>query len=390
MSAPADIACDIAIVGGGLAGGLAALALAKRRPDLDVRLVEGGAIGGNHVWSWFDSDIAPQHRSILEPLAAHHWDDYDIIFPAHRRTLTTGYNSTSGTALNVAVRTALAEACIVGAKAVVLEPDRLVLADQRSIAARHVLDARGSGDFSMLDCGWQKFLGQRLTVAGGHGLARPIVMDATVEQLDGYRFVYCLPFDAETVFVEDTYYADTRDLDPPLLRQRIADYAAAKGWQVTSIDGEEMGALPVVMGGDFEQLWPADDGIARIGVQICYEIIFSGQVVDRANRPQFIFNPSNDAWFGSWGPPQHLAQARLRAIEEGLPVIRATPTGISAVIDAQGRVRESLPMGVAGRIDTRLPPPHEPTLFARYGNILPLLFAGLLLAFAIASGRARR
>lgn len=267
MSAPADIRCDIAIVGGGLAGGLAALALAKRRPDLDVRLVEGGAIGGNHVWSWFDSDIAPEHRWILEPLEAHHWDDYDIIFPAHRRTLKTGYNSTSGTALNAAVRTALAEGRIIGVKAAALEPVRLVLTDQRSIAARHVLDARGSGDFSMLDCGWQKFLGQRLTVAGGHGLARPIVMDATVDQLDGYRFVYCLPFDAETVFVEDTYYADTREVDPPRLRQRIADYAAAKGWQVTAIDGEEMGALPVVMGGDFEQLWPADDGIARIGVR---------------------------------------------------------------------------------------------------------------------------
>ena len=128
----------------------------------------------------------------------------------------------------------------------------------------------------------------------------------------------------------------------------------------------------------------------KVGVQICYEIIFSGQVVDRADRPAFIFNPSNDAWFGSWGPPQHLAQARLRAIEEGLPVIRATPTGISAVIDADGRVVESLPMGVAGRIDTRLPPPHKPTLFARHGNILPLLFAGLLLVLAIASARARR
>jgi apolipoprotein N-acyltransferase len=128
----------------------------------------------------------------------------------------------------------------------------------------------------------------------------------------------------------------------------------------------------------------------KVGVQVCYEIIFSGQVVDRANRPAFIFNPSNDAWFGSWGPPQHLAQARLRAIEEGLPVIRATPTGISAVIDADGRIFDSLPMGVADRIDTRLPPPHAPTLFARYGNILPLIFAGLLLAFAIASARRRR
>lgn len=126
------------------------------------------------------------------------------------------------------------------------------------------------------------------------------------------------------------------------------------------------------------------------GIQICYEIIFSGQVVDRANRPQFIFNPSNDAWFGSWGPPQHLAQARLRAIEEGLPVIRSTPTGISAIIDADGRIVDSLPMGVAGRIEGRLPAPHAPTLFARFGNILGLIFAGLLFALAIASARLRR
>ena len=128
----------------------------------------------------------------------------------------------------------------------------------------------------------------------------------------------------------------------------------------------------------------------RAGLQICYEIIFSGQVVDRAHRPDFIFNPSNDAWFGAWGPPQHLAQARLRAIEEGLPVVRATPTGISAVIDADGRIRESLPMHAAGRIDTVLPPAHAPTLFARYGNILPVGFALLLLAAAIAFRRRGR
>ena len=128
----------------------------------------------------------------------------------------------------------------------------------------------------------------------------------------------------------------------------------------------------------------------RAGLQICYEIIFSGQVVDRDHRPDFIFNPSNDAWFGGWGPPQHLAQARLRAIEEGLPVVRATPTGISAVIDADGRIRESLPMHAAGRIDTVVPAAHAPTLFARYGNMLPVGFALLLLAAAIAFRRRGR
>jgi apolipoprotein N-acyltransferase len=128
----------------------------------------------------------------------------------------------------------------------------------------------------------------------------------------------------------------------------------------------------------------------RAGLQICYEIIFSGQVVDRDHRPDFIFNPSNDAWFGSWGPPQHLAQARLRAIEEGLPVIRATPTGISAVIDADGRIVESLPMHKAGRIDTTVPTVRAPTLFARSGNSLPVGFALLLLALAIAFRRSGR
>ena len=131
-------------------------------------------------------------------------------------------------------------------------------------------------------------------------------------------------------------------------------------------------------------------GFGRMGVQICYEIIFSGHVIDRHNRPDFLFNPSNDAWFGAWGPPQHLAQARLRAIEERIPVIRSTPTGISAVIDADGNLLHSLPYRKAGYIQTRLPPPHPPTLFARYGNILSLGFAFFLGALGIALGRFRR
>jgi apolipoprotein N-acyltransferase len=113
-------------------------------------------------------------------------------------------------------------------------------------------------------------------------------------------------------------------------------------------------------------------------------------VVDRANRPDFIFAPSNDAWFGAWGPPQHFAQARLRAIEEGLPVIRSTPTGISGVIDAQGRVVARLPQHEEGVIDTRLPAAAAPTLFARFGNLLPLAFALLLVAGAIAVRRKTR
>jgi apolipoprotein N-acyltransferase len=132
------------------------------------------------------------------------------------------------------------------------------------------------------------------------------------------------------------------------------------------------------------------EGWGTAGFQLCYEIIFSGHVVDRQHRPDFIFNPSNDAWFGRWGPPQHLAQARLRAAEEGLPVIRSTPTGISALIGAHGEVIDSIPWGKAGIIWAELPPPASPTLFARLGNIIPLALGFLLLIGAIALDRRAR
>lgn len=127
----------------------------------------------------------------------------------------------------------------------------------------------------------------------------------------------------------------------------------------------------------------------RAGMQICYEIVFSGEVADRGSRPDYIFNPSNDGWFGSWGPPQHLAQARMRAAEEGLPVLRSTTTGISAVIDSRGVVREHIGRHIAGRIDTLVPPPGEVTPFARLGHWLTLLW-GIALGLASLVAMRRR
>ena len=123
------------------------------------------------------------------------------------------------------------------------------------------------------------------------------------------------------------------------------------------------------------------------GMLLCYEVIFSGEVTQRGKRPDFLFNPSNDGWYGAWGPPQHLAQARLRAIEEGLPVLRSTTTGISAVIDAEGTVVQAVPFGKAGRLDGMMPPPKPPTLFAQLGNMLALGWAAALLALSAVASR---
>jgi apolipoprotein N-acyltransferase len=131
-------------------------------------------------------------------------------------------------------------------------------------------------------------------------------------------------------------------------------------------------------------------GFGKIGLLICYEVIFSGATVDPADRPDFLFNPSNDAWFGDLGPPAHLAQAQLRAIEEGLPMMRATPTGISAIIAADGRILASIPLHKAGAIELPIPPRFAPTPFSRFGNWMVLVVSALLLLTAIAIRRRAR
>ncbi|MFV2093036.1 MAG: apolipoprotein N-acyltransferase, partial [Hyphomicrobiales bacterium] len=110
-------------------------------------------------------------------------------------------------------------------------------------------------------------------------------------------------------------------------------------------------------------------GVPLLAASICYEIIFSGHIATPNDRPGWILNVTNDAWFGdSPGPYQHLAQARLRAVEQGLPLVRAANTGISAIIDPYGRLVKQLPLGVRGVIDAKLPAALPATVFARIGS----------------------
>ncbi len=120
---------------------------------------------------------------------------------------------------------------------------------------------------------------------------------------------------------------------------------------------------------------------------ICYEIGFPGQIVDPGNRPEWIVNVTNDGWFGKTaGPYQHLAQARFRAIEQGLPVIRAANTGISAIIDPTGNIIDSLELGTAGVIQARLPARLATTVYARFGELAAILqIVGMLIILAALS-----
>lgn len=131
------------------------------------------------------------------------------------------------------------------------------------------------------------------------------------------------------------------------------------------------------------------DGAPPVSVLICYEAIFPGGAVDPAERPGWLLNATNDAWFGRWsGPHQHLAIARLRAVEQGLPMVRAANTGISTVIDSAGRIVASLGIGVTGSLDAPLPSALAPTLFEITGD-LPLILMVVSLTIFAAYGRFR-
>ncbi|MBO9671539.1 MAG: lycopene beta-cyclase CrtY, partial [Sphingobium sp.] len=261
---------DIAIAGGGLAGGLIALALRARRPDLRVVLIESGdTAGGNHIWSCFENDVALADRWLIEPLIVHGWGSHEVRFPGFERILSGGYASLSSERLDAALRDALPPGdLLLGAQVTGLTPTRVTLADGQTFDAGGVIDCRGPGDMTALDLGWQKFVGMSLKTDAPHGLTHPIIMDATVDQAEGYRFVYVLPFSASELFIEDTYYTVGPELAVNALKARIADYAAAQGWTGTPGDRVETGVLPVCMGGDFERYWrTSPHGVAKAGLR---------------------------------------------------------------------------------------------------------------------------
>lgn len=245
----------LVIAGGGLSGCLVALALARLRPEVDFLLVEQGeTFGGNHVWSFFDSDVAAEHRWLVEPFVAKRWEGYDVRFPGRARTLATGYNSARSALLDAHMRAAL-------------RPDQYRLGATVP-EAEIAIDARGAAaaDFSGLELGWQKFVGREFRLAATHGLTRPLVMDACVDQADGYRFVYCLPFAEDRLLIEDTYYSTTPDMDVARASDNIQSYAAERGWKIEAQLAEEKGALPLPLRGTFGNIGPETGGIARIGL----------------------------------------------------------------------------------------------------------------------------
>lgn len=269
MSPAAPVRADVVLVGGGLANGLIALRLKALRPELKIILLERErTIGGQHTWCHFQTDVEPGARGWLRPLIAHRWDGYEVRFPGYGRRLTTPYLAITSEGLHRAVSAVLGADAWLGVSVRDLTDRRVKLADGRTLEGRAVIDGRGPRKSRQLVLGWQKFVGQEVVTAEPHGLTQPIVMDATVDQLDGYRFLYVLPLGRDRLLIEDTRYADGPALDRPALRAAIADYAAGQGWTIKGVVREEEGILPIALGGDIDAYWrEAKHGLPEVGLR---------------------------------------------------------------------------------------------------------------------------
>lgn len=242
---------DLLLVGGGLANGLLALRLSRSRPELDVRIVEAAdRLGGAHTWSFFERDLTPEQQAWIAPLIVHRWPGYAVHFPGGNRRLSSGYASVTATRFDAVIQAALPGRIQFNAAVETVSPTQVTLADGTPLRARVVIDGRGPTATPDLMLGFQKFVGLEVRLTQPHGLAEPVIMDATVDQAEGYRFLYVLPFDARTLLIEDTRYTDGDDLDRATLRQGVLDYAAQRGWTVETVLREEEGVLPIALDGD--------------------------------------------------------------------------------------------------------------------------------------------
>ena len=222
---------DVIIVGGGLAGGLLALRLREKRPEVRFLLLERSShLGGDHTWSFHSSDFEPEQVAWLKQLVKKSWPRVSVEFPGFERTLEGGYHSISSSRFDTLIRARLGQAVVMDCPVRDVEREEVVLKDGTRLESSCVIDARGwvSQEVEPGRSGYQKFVGWDVRFSAPHGIKHPVLMDATCPQRDGYRFLYLLPWDDRRMLVEDTRYSDHPGVDEARIGEDIKTYIEAR------------------------------------------------------------------------------------------------------------------------------------------------------------------
>jgi lycopene beta-cyclase len=244
------------LVGAGLASALIAQRLSGRGEAPKILMLEGSdAPFGEHTWSFHISDLAAEDLAWINPLVAHRWTGQSVRFQGYCRDLNSGYACLTSASVAHGMADLSNLTIETGASVATLSADRVMLSDGTVITADCVIDARGFTSSPALVLGHQKFVGLEVETTAPHGLVNPIIMDASVDQRDGYRFVYVLPFSPTRILIEDTRYSDGDALDLQALTNDISAYAETQNWSVARVVRIEHGVLPIALAHDVESFW---------------------------------------------------------------------------------------------------------------------------------------
>ena len=308
---------DMIIVGAGLSGLLTAWRCLDVNPDLQIEIIEASdKIAGDHTWSFNLTDVAEGLREWIDPFIAYRWDSYDVKFPKRERTLDITYCTGNSDTVRKCVQPHIESgrlAVRLNTSVETLGPDHVVLKDGEKLAATCVLDARGFEPNEDVFLGYQKFVGHVIKTKKPHGVERPIIMDATVPQLGGYRFVYCLPYSETELLVEDTYYTDGPELHSQEVDARIGEYIREN----ITVDAyetvrREKGVLPITLAAD---IFSYDSDSFKIGIRGGYFHAVTGySFPDALRMAQYLSQPlSEKKW---WRLPDDWEERSVEANEE--------------------------------------------------------------------------
>lgn len=257
----------ILIAGGGLAGALAALAMARHRPDVPLLIVEeAGTFGGTGMRSFSDAELGEAGAELIGAAAIARWPGIYLSFPGMNRNLRLNWSGFAGADLHQAlVGTLDAKQYRLGTKIVAVREDAIVLDDGEELKAEGAIDARGTASLSMLELLHEARLERDYVFTAPHRVDRPVLIDANVAQDGALRFMRCVPLDDLRLAVSDVMVSERIQPDAEA-GARLDAYVAARGWQGPRHAGEQVSVRPLPYGGDFAAFWRLGGArVAKLG-----------------------------------------------------------------------------------------------------------------------------
>ena len=259
----------IVIAGGGLSGSLAALALARHRPEVPLLIVEEQErFGGSRFRSVFGRPLGEEGRALMLPILDHLWPGYFTAFPGESRKLKSAFGGFEAEAVHREMMAVLKpDQYRLCTRVVAVREDSLVLDGGETIKAEGAIDARGASNLSMLDLLFETRVERVVRLKSPHGLDRPVLIDATDDQSAGFSFMRCFPLGEKRLLVAKALVSE-RSQPSDAADARLDHYFRLRGWKPAEVEAQMPVVRPLPIGGDFDAFWRIGGArVAKLGLR---------------------------------------------------------------------------------------------------------------------------